>query len=132
MSANMSQRDGRPTREATSVAENAVDAWRNLAKRLTPIIGEQGFHVLYARSLHLTRSAFPSLASLPVQSDATESYLASLKQSLEREQPTLAEDAHRALLLTFSGLLNSLIGEVLAARLLEPPEERFQEPGDDR
>ena len=100
-----------------------MHAWRNLAKRLTPIIGERGFHVLYVRSLHLTQRNFPSLPSAPLQSDNTESSLAILKQSLERQHPTLAEDAHRALLLTFTGLLNSLIGEILAARLLEAPSD---------
>jgi hypothetical protein len=120
--------------EAAEVAAMAVRAWRNLALRLTPIIGVRGFHVLYARSVHLTQSTFPWLASVPAQSDATESHLTGLRQSLEGEHSVLAADAQRALLLTFTGLLNSLIGEVLTARLLEAaaPDERSQESSNDQ
>jgi hypothetical protein len=103
---------------AGEVAEMALHAWQGLAKRLTPIVGERGFRVLYARSLYLTQAAFPCLSPPAAPPDATEPIFASLRQSLERH-PTLAADANRALLLTFTGLLNSLIGEVLTARLVQ-------------
>ena len=126
----------KPETEASEVAERAVRAWERLATRLAPIIGERGFRVLYERSVHLTQSAFPWLA--PPDEPQQDSFLAILRQSLERQHPTLAADAHRALLLTFTGLLNSLIGEVLTTRLMqaEPLDrgaaERAQESSNDR
>jgi hypothetical protein len=134
---------GMPTQGAGPVgrvegsAEMAVRAWRRLAERLTPIIGERGFCVLYARSLILTQADFPFLLLPPPQSDTQEPFFVNLRQSLELH-PALAADANRALLLTFTGLLDSLIGKVLTARLVkEPPPdgsagERSQESSNDR
>ena len=135
--AGMPTQGAGPERRAEGSAEMAVRAWQRLAERLTPIIGERGFRVLYARSLLLTQAAFPFLLPPSPQSDAQESFFASLKQSLERH-PALAADADRTLLLTFTGLLNSLIGAGLTARLVHdaPPgasaEGRSQESSNDR
>ena len=78
--------------------------------------------MLLVRSMHLTRADFPFLLLPPPESDDLESLFASLKQSLEHH-PALATGADRALLLTFTGLLNSLIGEVLTARLIHGAPE---------
>ncbi|MGZ8230884.1 MAG: hypothetical protein ACXWUS_14700 [Burkholderiales bacterium] len=115
----------------------AIRAWQGLAERLTPIIGERGFRVLYARSLHLTQPAFPCLLSAKTQSVAPEPFFTPLRQSLELH-PALAADANRALLLTFTGLLDSLIGDELTARLIHDApsgrsvEGRSQESSNDR
>ena len=135
--AGMTSKRAGPAAQAAHAAEQAIRTWQGLAERLTPIIGEQGFRVLYLRSMHLTRADFPSLLLPPPQSDAPEPFFASLRQSLE-VHPALAAQAHSALLVTFTGLLNSLIGEVLTARLVQeaPPDgstdERPQEFRDDR
>jgi hypothetical protein len=113
----VSQRTG-SDKPAEAIAEIAVCAWQGLADRLAAVIGERGFRALYARSVHLTQAEFPWLSPPSPQSDAPEPLFAGLKQSLEREQPALAADAQRALLRTFTGLLGSLIGEVLTARLV--------------
>ena len=130
-----SQRTG-PQPSAEEIAQSAVCAWQALAERLSPIIGERGFQVLLVRSIHLTRSDFPFLLLPPPEHDALASLFASLKQSLERHA-ALAADADRALLLTFTGLLNSLIGEGLTARLVEgasdaSPGGRSQESSNER
>ena len=117
--ANMPSQRARPEGQAEEVAETAVRAWQGLADRLSPIIGERGFSALYARSLHLTQDAYPWLSLPPPQSPASEPFFASLRLSLELQDPTVAADAHRALLRTFTGLLNSLIGKVLTARLVQ-------------
>jgi hypothetical protein len=121
---NMPSQGTPPDRQTQDVVESAVRAWQGLAERLSPIIGEGGFRALYARSMHLTQAAFPWLSVLSPQSRASEPLFASLRQSLELQNPTLAAEAHRALLLTFTGLLGSLIGGVLAARLVQeaPPD----------
>lgn len=117
--------------EANRVAEAVVRTWDEVAGRLAPIIGEQGFRVLYKRSLHVNASTFPWLA--PAQTPPADSPFADLRLRLERETPARAEEASRALFATFTGLLNTLIGEALTTRLLasvpgqggpdEPPQE---------
>ena len=135
--AGMSSQRADSGKQSDAVPEMAIRAWQGLAERLTPIIGERGFCVLYARSLHLTQPAFPCLVSAKTQFVAAEPFFTPLRQSLELH-PALAADANRALLLTFTGLLNSLIGKELTARLVHgaPPgrsaEGRPQEPGNDR
>jgi hypothetical protein len=113
----VSQRTG-PDKPAEAIAEIAVRAWQGLADRLAAVIGERGFRVLYARSVHLTQAQFPWLLPPSPQSDSPEPLIAGLRQSLELQQPALAADANRALLRTFTGLLGSLVGEVLTARLV--------------
>ena len=117
--------------EANRVAEAVVRTWVEVAVRLAPIVGEQGFRVLYKRSLHVTASTFPWLA--PAQTPPADSSFADLRLRLERETPAHAEEASRALFATFTRLLNALIGEALTTRLLasvprhggpdEPPHE---------
>ena len=136
--ANMPLQRDLPEGQAEEVAELAVCAWRRLADRLSPIIGERGFRALYARCLHLTQDAYPWLSLPPPQPPASEPFFASLRRSLELQDPTVAAEAHRELLRTFTGLLNSLIGEVLTARLVqEAPldgstDGRSQESRNDR
>ena len=119
--------------EANRVAEAVVRTWDEVAGRLAPIIGEQGFRVLYKRSLHVNASTFPWLA--PAQTPPADSPFADLRLRLERETPARAEEASRALFATFTGLLNTLIGEALTTRLLasvprddpdKPPQEVSQ------
>ncbi|MGZ8267194.1 MAG: hypothetical protein ACXW20_06750 [Burkholderiales bacterium] len=117
--ASMPSQRARPEGQAEEVAELAVCAWQSLADRLSPIIGKRGFRALYARSLHLNQDAYPWLSLPPPQSPASEPFFGSLRRSLGLQDPTVAADAHRALLRTFTGLLNSLIGKVLTARLVQ-------------
>jgi hypothetical protein len=83
--------------------------------RLAPIIGEDGFRVLFARSLHRARSEHPWLARDPV---AGADAFSTLKASLEAQEPERAAGGSRALLENFNVLLHALIGEELASRLL--------------
>jgi|SRR5688500_16998839 hypothetical protein len=110
----MSQRVSRG--EAARVAEAAVRTWDEVSARLVPIIGEHGFNLLYKRSVHLTAATFPWLSAADPPLDGE--LFADLKLKLERETPARAEAASRELLTTFTGLLNTLIGDGLATRLL--------------
>lgn len=100
----------------SSQSESALRRWEETRWRLAPVIGEDGFRILFARSLHLTRKTFPWLALPP---KPTGQPFADLKASLERETQKHAEEAIRTLFATFIGLLHVLIGEALATRLLE-------------
>ena len=103
--------------DARAIAGAAVRNWVQVQSRLAPIIGEDGFRVLFARSLHRTRMEHAWLARDPAQANAA---FSSLKKSLESQSPERAAEGGRALVAHFNQLLHALIGEELAARLLGP------------
>jgi hypothetical protein len=106
-----------PRPEAAAIAAAAIRGWDLVQARLAPIIGEDGFRVLLARSLHRARAQHPWLARDPVKGDLP---FATLLASLERESAQRAAQGSRALQENFDELLNALIGEELATRLLGP------------
>ena len=85
--------------------------------QLAPIIGEDGFRVLFARSLHRARLTHPWLSREPVPGADV---FSALKASLEGETPERAASGSGALTNNFNDLLHALIGEELASRLLGP------------
>jgi hypothetical protein len=101
--------------------EEALDLsnqlWGSITAELIPIIGEDGFAILYARALHHARSAFPWLAAGPAPHPA-DTQFTSLRLSLQDRPIGEARVANEALLLTFTDLLAVLIGEPLTAGLL--------------
>lgn len=108
--------------QSARIAATAVRNWQEMSVRLSPIIGEEGFRLLYKRSLHLAASKIPWLARMPAAADAS---FSGLEAALEREAPAMAGEASQALLTTFTGLLHTLIGEGLTTRLLAPlPREQ--------
>ena len=79
---------------AVRITAETVRTWSEAADRLTPVIGAQGFDVLYKRSLHLTSAAFPWLApsvdhvqSLEAAADAP---FSDLERLMQRETPEQA------------------------------------------
>jgi hypothetical protein len=103
------------TRQPKSI-DATIRSWKAAQSRLTPVIGENGFRSLFARSLHLTRREHPWLPGL----SATDNPFADLQASLEGETQERTQEASRALLATFTGLLRLLIGEALTSCLLDP------------
>lgn len=103
--------------DAKAIADDCVRAWERVTSQFAPLIGEGGVGVLYARSLHLTRSRFPWLA-VPQEPRRTDSPYTDLKVSLERREPSEAREAISALMVTFADLLTALIGETLTTRIL--------------
>ncbi|HET7158483.1 MAG TPA: hypothetical protein VFI62_05785 [Burkholderiales bacterium] len=116
--------------DAKAVAEAASKRWEDMAARIAPIVGERGFLALYARSVHLVQTSFPWVAP-PAAPEQAHSFFATLAESLERQPPGVAADAQRALLLTFTQLLDALIGGALTSRLLPsaPPDDDVEKPG---
>jgi len=101
--------------QAAAIAAAAVASWVSVQSRLAPIIGEDGFRVLFARSLHRARQHHPWLARQPVPGDWP---YAMLQASLESRAPQEAKEGSLTLRESFNGLLNALIGAELAQRLL--------------
>lgn len=113
--------------DAKAVAEAASRTWEDIAARIAPIIGERGFLALYARSVHLVQARFPWLAP-PADPEKAHSFFATLTHSLERQPRQVAADGQRALVLTFTELLDALIGGALTSRLLPsaPPDDEVE------
>ena len=105
--------------DAAAVAEATIDTWHQVADRLAPVIGMQGVNVLLSRSLHLTSAAFPWLVN-PGDRGSNAAQLATLEARLAGCKPEASAEAGCALLVTFTELLTTLIGEPLAGRLLSP------------
>ncbi len=101
--------------DAPAIAATAILTWGSVQSRLAPIIGEDGFHVLFARSLHRARVEHPWLAREAVQADNP---FSTLKASLESQTTERAAEGSRALMAQFNELLGALIGEDLAGRLM--------------
>jgi hypothetical protein len=98
-------------------ADAAMRLWAQMSTKIISIIGEGGFHSLYARSLFIVQARFPWLAAdeLPTQTDQL---LAQLRTCFETQAPVQASAANSLLLITFTDILASLIGEALTTSIL--------------
>ncbi|MGA7181241.1 MAG: hypothetical protein WBX11_16865 [Thiobacillaceae bacterium] len=99
------------------VADAAIELWEKLATEIISIVGEGGFTSLYARSVFLAQSTFPWLGASLLAPQADDRF-AQLKISLAKQTPAHASEANRLLLITFTDILASLIGERLTASIL--------------
>ena len=95
----------------------AIGLWNQMADQIIAIVGEAGFDSLFARSLFLTQSTFPWL-SVGAASRPSDHRFADLQASLDGTTPELASEANRRLLIIFTDILASLIGEPLTERIL--------------
>jgi hypothetical protein len=105
--------------DAGMVAEATLNIWRQMAALLAPIIGTRGVEVLFKRSLQLTSRTFPCLAIIGDHGDNAV-LLANIKENLAAGATNDAMKAGHALLVTFTELLSTLIGDSLTNRLLSP------------
>ncbi len=126
------------SRDAGAVLATSLYLWQCLARELSAIIGEGGFHSMYARSLHLssTRFAFLPLANLGNTDPAQQQpelpadeiapgikrdqagQFALLIAALATQPLQQASLASIDLLCTFIDLLALLIGEHLTSTIL--------------
>lgn len=107
------------TPDANEVGEATLKIWQQMVTWLAPVIGMRGVIVLFSRSLHLTNSAFPGLALTGNHVD-NDALLLSLKARLASTETDDAIEASYVLLVTFTELLSTLIGESLTEQLLRP------------
>ena len=102
--------------------ENGEDAvthlWEPMSVQIIAIVGEGGFNSLYARTLSLSKSSFPWLATSPLPAKNYQRFT-ELKMSLEGQTTAQMREANKLLLITFTDILASLIGEQLTTRILE-------------
>lgn len=100
-----------------TVSDAAVVLWEQMATQIIAIVGEGGFNALYARSVFLAQTTFPWLAAC-VLSPQPDDRFAELKTGLETQAPPQASAANNLLLITFTDILASLIGEQLTTNIL--------------
>jgi len=101
------------------VAEATLNIWHQMATWLAPVIGARGVDALFSRALQLTSRDFPCLVITGNEEDRAV-LLANLKANLTASANNDAMEAGHALLVTFTKLLSTLIGESLTKRLLSP------------
>jgi len=104
-------------RDSGKVAETACDLWGPLSVEISSIIGDAGFDSLYARSVFLTQTQYPWLAAGSAAPTADQRF-APLQTSLEEQTTALALEANTLLLIIFTDILASMLGEPLTARIL--------------
>lgn len=100
-----------------NVVDVAINRWELISTQIISIIGDGGFCALYLRSVHLAQATYPWLSGKPLLPQ-TDDWFEHLKASLEGQTPELASAANYLLLITFTDILASLIGEDLTIRIL--------------
>lgn len=100
-----------------NVADDAVQLWHQMASKIIPLVGEVGFSSLYGRSLFLMHSRLPWLPADALTTQNADRFTP-LKISFEGQTPVQAGAANSLLLITFSDILASLIGEHLTTSIL--------------
>ncbi len=113
------RRRAKDSSDALAIAEATSEIWLLICARLTPVIGGNGVDAILRRSLYLTSAAFPWLASSDEQADH-ESLPVRISMRFAGRDPVAAEQAGCSLLITFTELLATLIGNSLTKRLLAP------------
>lgn len=105
--------------DARAIAEATISIWQQISVRLVRVIGVRGVDALFCRALHLTARSFPFLLIAGNHRDRV-ALLANLRACLETRETLVASELGYALLVTFTELLATLIGESLTQRLLLP------------
>ena len=79
---------------AAQIADTAVQTWHEIHIALSPVIGPRGVQALYRRTLYLTRSTHPWLAS-GRETPEPDDY-ADLRAALAQQTSAVAAAAHGA------------------------------------
>ena len=105
------------TQPTEKITNAAINLWEQMATQIISTVGIGGFNSLYARSVYIAQSTFPWLRDGSPSSE-TDRRFAELKTSLDGQTPAIAREANCQLLITFTDILASLIGEHLTASIL--------------
>jgi hypothetical protein len=89
-----------------------------MAVSIIMIVGDGGFNSLYLRALALTQPTYPWLTASLQPSQQAANRFAELVSCLEGQPPEQARTANHLLLITFTDILATLIGEELTLQIL--------------
>jgi hypothetical protein len=94
-----------------------INLWERLAIQIISIVGESGFYSLYTRSVLIAKTHIPWLeaATLLLQPDAR---FAELKRSFEKQPLAQVIKGNNLLMITFTDILATIIGEQLTVSIL--------------
>lgn len=101
--------------DSHSSATAAATALRALFVELEPLLGERAMRALYGRSLYLARTSFSPAVGMPVNG---EDVFQPLLRNLAAREPSDAHEASETLLVMFSDLLITFLGEPIALQAL--------------
>lgn len=102
---------------AESPSDDAMALWNKMATQITSIVGEGAFASIYSRSVFLAQAQYPWLPDRS-QPPQLEQWFADLKTSFSGQPSAVARDANRLILVTFTDILASLIGEDMTSGIL--------------
>ncbi|ACU90321.1 hypothetical protein Dbac_2239 [Desulfomicrobium baculatum DSM 4028] len=105
--------------DALAIAKATSETWLLMSAQLTPVIGGNGVEAILKRSVHLTSVVFPWMTIPDAQMDI-DSLPVRINALLAGREPVAAAQASSSLLITFTELLATLIGNSLTRRLLDP------------
>lgn len=108
------------TPDACAVAKATLELWNQVVALLAPVIGTRGVDALLSRSLHLTGRIYPLLAMAAGDQRDMATLLGAVNARLASCEMNEALEASHALLVNFTELLSTLIGESLTEQLLRP------------
>lgn len=99
------------------VVDSAIKLWEQMATEIISIVGKNGFNSLYSRSIFLTQPTFPWVGARS-KSQIIDQRFDELKMDFEEQTSAQASEANCLLLITFTDILASLIGEQLTTTIL--------------
>lgn len=103
-----------------AVAKATLELWNQVVTLLAPVIGTRGVEVLFSRSLHLTGRDYPLLAMAAGDQRDMASLLGVVNTRLASCEMNEAVETSHSLLVNYTELLSTLIGESLTEQLLRP------------
>ena len=106
---------GQPDDGSNQVAARASQECARFTNHLARVVGFTGAQLLLRRSVVLASRQVPWLAAALTPGDT----VAALREAMEQQDPESISEAFVAVLTTFVGLLERLIGEGLVARQLD-------------
>jgi hypothetical protein len=101
------------------VASAAINVYDTLLKNLASLVGPEGSHALFRRSVKLAAARFPCLADVRGAAQVDGSLLKAVAGCLGSQAPDLAKEVSLALLIAYLDLLVTFIGERLTLRLVQ-------------
>jgi hypothetical protein len=99
-------------------SDAAILLWEQLSIKVISIVGEGGFDSLYSRSLFLSIAHYSWLDSATLSTPPPHRFIL-LKKCFESQTNAQTRVATIQLLITFTDILASLIGEQLTTNILE-------------
>ncbi|MDO9102290.1 MAG: hypothetical protein Q8K74_08205 [Candidatus Nitrotoga sp.] len=97
--------------------DSALKLWEQMATEIISIVGESGFNSLYSRSIFITQRTFPWVGANS-KSRIFDQRFDGLKMDFEEQTVAQVREANCLLLITFTDILASLIGEQLTTTIL--------------